>query len=231
MPNIPSNPTKLQHDALQHAYDYFNELLFYKKLPPCLITISNVSPRASVGGFAIPSMWTYEKESDRQTIHQIAITTRGFRGTAKNIFSILVHEMVHVWQFEYGTPGRHRYHTKEWVFKMKEVGLIPISANGKGTGERVGHAVEEGGRFDETFEKIPETYLLPFTSFTGEKEPVRLANTPINKQKDIHTPTKRNRNKSTYLCNGCKTRIWAKPALTSIRCDTCDLLFEELTSK
>ena len=114
---------------------------------------------------------------------------------------------------------------------MKEVGLVPISANGKGTGERVHHAVEEGGRFDEAFEKMPKTYLLPFTSFTGEKEAVGLSDTPINKHKDKHTPTKRNRNKSTYLCNGCKTKIWAKPSLTTIRCDTCDQLFEELLPK
>lgn len=231
MANIPPNPTQLQHEALQNAYDYFNEQLFFKKLPPCLLTIFNTFGKSRIGGFASPSRWTYEKGTENTTVHQIAITTQGFKGTAKNIFSILVHEMVHVWQFEFGTPGKYKYHTKEWVFKMKEVGLVPISANGKGTGERVWHAVEEGGRFDKAFENIPKTYLLPFTSFTGKKEPISLSDTPINKHKDKHTPTTRNRNKRTYLCTGCKTKIWAKPDLTTIRCDTCDQLFEELPPK
>jgi len=139
--------------------------------------------------------------------------------------------MVHLWQFEFGTPGKRKYHNKEWAFKMVEIGLVPISANGKGTGERVSHHVEAGGRFEQAFEKMPKAYLLPFTSYIGEKEEAGRVTTPINKHKDKYNPTKRNRNKGTYLCNGCNTKIWAKPGLTSIRCDPCDQLFEQLPPK
>src|SRR5262249_57307599 len=37
----------------------------------------------------------------------------------------LVHEMVHVWQEQYGHPASRGYHNKQWAAKMKAVGLQP----------------------------------------------------------------------------------------------------------
>ena len=35
----------------------------------------------------------------------------------------LVHEMVHFWQQEFGTPSRRGYHNREWADKMEALGL------------------------------------------------------------------------------------------------------------
>lgn len=43
--------------------------------------------------------------------------------TDRDILSTLLHEMVHHWQYRFGTPGRRGYHNIEFAAKMLEVGL------------------------------------------------------------------------------------------------------------
>ena len=121
-------------------------------------------------------------------IHEISLTPNIFALTPKGIFSGLVHEMVHLWQFEYGKPSRNGYHNKEWAWKMKEVGMIPShtgKAGGKETGEKMSHYIERGGRFEKAFMEMPKEYILPLTTYANkELFPARTGSKKANKAQE-----------------------------------------------
>jgi hypothetical protein len=54
---------------------------------------------------------------------------------------------------------------------MEEVGLIPSDTGkpgGKKTGQSMTHNIEEKGKYETVFSRLPESYLLPFTSVEGD---------------------------------------------------------------
>lgn len=73
------------------------------------------------------------------------------------VMQTLVHEMVHLWQFHFGKPGRRGYHNKEWAAKMEEVGLMP-SNTGKEGGRKVGEKMADyiilGGSFEAVCDRL-----------------------------------------------------------------------------
>jgi hypothetical protein len=119
--------------------------------------------------------------------------------------------MVHLWDQEYGKPGRGGYHGKAWADQMEKVGLMPSTTGAPGgarTGQRVTHYVIKGGPFAEAFGKLPKGCLLPWSSAGMDKK----AKTP-------------NRNKIKYTCPECECNVWGKPDM-AITCGTCDEAFE-----
>ncbi len=124
------------------------------------------------------------------------------------VISTLVHEMVHLWQQEFGTPSRSGYHNREWAEAMEAVGLMPSDTGlpgGKRTGQRVTHYVVPGGRFEVAFEAMPPGYLLPWTSGAASSGPEK---------------PKSGRDKVRYRCPGCGTNVWGKPGLM-VDCGVC----------
>jgi predicted SprT family Zn-dependent metalloprotease len=58
-----------------------------------------------------------------EVVDEIALNPRTFIDrTDREIVSTLVREMVHLWQFHFGKPGRRGYHNKQWATKMEEIG-------------------------------------------------------------------------------------------------------------
>jgi hypothetical protein len=229
-----STPTEQQFNSLNGAYKYFNGQLFNNELPGCFL---NFSRHRGSHGFLAPERWKRVDGDDFDT-HEISLTPTTLYRTPIEIFSTLVHEMCHLWQWEYGNPSRNGYHNKEWAAKMKEVGLIPSHTGkpgGKETGQRMTHYIEEGGPYQKAFEKMPERYILPFTSLDGEvmKTMIEMggSSSGSDDEKDKRKERLRklrppSRKKTKYSCPGCKANVWGKPGL-KIVCKGCDKEFEE----
>lgn len=139
-------PTPEVYKEFQEAFDYFNEHLFDNSLPPCLITLQR--EKRTMGYFS-PGRFV---RRTGEMADEIALNPAYFAVlTKQHILSVLVHEMVHMWQVYHGTPGRGRYHNKEWGDMMESIGLMP-SATGKPGGKRTGDCMSDyvitGGPFD-----------------------------------------------------------------------------------
>jgi hypothetical protein len=201
----PTDPTRDQWAAYTLAFDYFNRTLFGDALPRLIL---NHSRHARSMGFFSPLRWVRENV---QT-HEISLNPDVLNRPVKDTMSTLVHEMVHEWQHEFGTPSRRGYHNREWAAKMEAVGLMPSDTGQPGghrTGQRVTHYIIPGGPFDVAFQAMPPEYLLPWLS---------------------GAPTKAagpNKDKVKYTCPHCAVNVWGKPSKPglSILCGACGQAF------
>lgn len=208
------NPTKETYAELQMAYDWFNETLFDNQLPQCLIVLIKKGI-AVIGYFHAEQFANSEnKIADEIAMNPDYIAVR----TVQDTLSTLVHEMAHLWQHHYGSPGRGRYHNKEWGRKMKEIGLHPSHTGkigGKETGDRVSHYIIEGGLFeDHCAALLAKDFALSwhkrFPNVLRSSQPL------INGQP--HKTLRTTRHK--FVCRGCGASAWGKPSL-KILCGTC----------
>jgi len=188
-------PTQAQFKAYQQIFDYFNQTLFDNSLPDCMLGFSR--RRKSSHQLFTAAGW----QQQEQPMAEVSLNLEKLKeGRPKEVMALLVREMVHLWQEHYGQPSRPGYYNREWADKMEEVGLIPTDsgeAGGKRTGQSLKHYVEEGGRFEQAYELMPEEYLLPF-------EP---GSWPRGARSSGYTE------KVKYSCEGCGAKVWGKPGL------------------
>ena len=160
-------PTQEIYSELQNSYNFFNEELFSSELPECLITVQR---KRSVKGYFAKNWW---KNSQEQSIDEIALNPDFLHEhKLKEVLSTLVHEMCHLWQSRYGSPGRAGYHNKQWADKMESIGLMPSDTGtpgGKTTGDSMTHYILIGGKFEKSFEKLAEKgkIITWFDNFTS----------------------------------------------------------------
>jgi len=200
-------PTPEQFDRYQKAWDYFNQELFGGQLEPCLLNFS--THRGSYGYFC-PRRW---KKGEQET-HEISLNPNMLGRPLEDTMSTLVHEMVHQWQDDYGTPSRRGYHNIEWAKKMEEIGLIPSDTGlpgGAKTGQRMTHYIDPNGRFAKALKRMPKKYALPW--LTGELEEADEKPKPPKKVK--------------LTCPVCEVSVWIEePNMEhEVRCDECDERF------
>ena len=223
-------PTEEQFAALNGAYNYFNRKLFGNKLSGCILNFSRLR---GTHGFLAPERWRRVGEEDFGT-HEISLTPTTLYREPVEIFSTLVHEMCHLWQWDFGNPSRNGYHNREWAAKMKSVGLIPShngQPDGKGTGQKMTHLIEEGGRYQRAFEKMAKKHLLPFTSLEGEIMKGLIEGKDKNggmdeRKKRLRKLRPTSRNKTKYSCTCCRVNVWGRPNL-KLRCENCNVSFEQ----
>ncbi|MGK0365920.1 MAG: putative SprT family Zn-dependent metalloprotease [Saprospiraceae bacterium] len=216
-------PTEAQFNALNQAFNYFNQTLFDNALPSCIL---NFSRKKNTHGFLAPKRWRKVGEEEYST-HEISLTPTTLYREAKLVFSTLVHEQVHLWQIEFGKPSRGGYHNKEWAKKMIEIGLMPSHTGlvgGKKTGQRMTHYIIEGGAYELAFNKMPQAYTLPFTSLDADLMKLHLAGAKPSAggedgKKPASPPPVRGRTKTKYSCE-CGFNVWGKPSLNII-CGNC----------
>ena len=144
--NHPNNPTSEFYNFLQQAFNHFNEQLFAKKLPDCMLTTQR---QKSVMGYFSSNRW---KNPNGQIAHEIALNPSYFANHKLiEVLQTLVHEQCHLWQFTYGKyKSRTGYHNKEWAEKMHSIGLIPSHnglPGGKQTGQTMSDYPEKNGKF------------------------------------------------------------------------------------
>lgn len=140
-------PTAQAYAELQQAFDHFNIRLFEGKLPQCLLTLQR--EKKTCGYFSAQRFG--DQEGHR--VDEIALNPAYFAvEPLQEIMQTIVHEMVHLWQFHFGKPGRGRYHNDEWADKMQAIGLMPSSTGapgGRRTGDHMADYMIPRGLFDQ----------------------------------------------------------------------------------
>ncbi len=140
---MSSKPTLEFYGYLSSAFDFFNKKLFGGELSPVIFTVTR---KKNVAGYFRKAGWLSEEE---QSYHEIAVNPKSFiTASPLELCQTIVHEMCHQWQEEFGKPSRTCYHNTEWADKMHEIGLRPLSKNGKGTGQSVSDEPVAGDRFE-----------------------------------------------------------------------------------
>jgi predicted SprT family Zn-dependent metalloprotease len=224
--------TTQQFQTLDDLFTFYNVELFNASLPECII---NMSRKSGTYGFFAARSWTHTSEPSRR-VHEISLNPDYLQRPFIQWHSTLVHEMCHLWQEEFGKPGRTCYHNKQWAAKMIEIGLMPSdtgSVGGKTTGQSVSHYVIEGRTFQTVFNSLNEAAIenlrlkyLPisfsFATVTGgtnggdENEDEDGENSGVK----ISKSGKRTK----YTC-ACGNNVWGRSGLL-IQCNECDMLFK-----
>jgi predicted SprT family Zn-dependent metalloprotease len=206
--------TKTQFQMLDDLYTYYNKALFDGKLPDCMIITSR---RKRAKGTFISQNWTNRKKKtdkdETPSIHEISLNPDYLDRKDEEWQSTLVHEMIHLWQQEFGKPSRANYHNKQWALKMEELGLMPSNTGepgGKKTGQGMTHYIIPGGKFIEAFKNLKDKNIKYVSStLLGEKKP----------------GSTNTRSKTKYTCQ-CDNSVWGKPGLDII-CADCNTHYEQ----
>ena len=215
-----THPSKEAYGVLIYLYEYFNTRLFHGILPPCMFTMPR--GRRGLHGYFLEDSWSHAQLG--QTCDEIALNPIHFQHeSTENILGTLVHEMVHLRQQHFGTPGKGAYHNKEWARMMREVGLIGSDTGkpgGKEIGRSMSHVIEEGGAFQRVCQELLDTgFVLPWHLLTPSESEDEGNSGNDGSQEDETTRRKR-ASKTKYTCPTCAINAWAKPK-TSLLCGTC----------
>jgi predicted SprT family Zn-dependent metalloprotease len=205
---LQANPTQKTYKTLDDAYRFFNKRLFGGKLPGCLITMQRKAK--AYGYFAGGRFGTVD---GKEVTDEIALNPSHFRErTTEQSLSTLVHEMAHLQQHHFGTPGRTSYHNKQWAQMMRAVGLIPSDTGapgGREVGQKVSHYIEDGGRFAQACAELVKDGFDPFY-------------VELWSAGDAAKRRKKAASKTRYTCDSCGLNAWAKPDAALI-CGECDV--------
>jgi predicted SprT family Zn-dependent metalloprotease len=209
------------YGTIQDAYRFFNAGLWGGTLPDLLITLQR---RRGARGYFAPQRFRErrgEKMSGEETpggarrirsAHELALNPEAFGDCSdREIVSVLVHEMVHAWQQERGSPSRRGYHNRQWAAEMKRVGLHPSSTgmpDGKEVGQRMSHYIVDGGPFATLWRELEASGFA-----------LRWESTEPSRERQRARATQR-ASKTKYTCPRCGTNAWAKPR-TRILCGRC----------
>ncbi|NGO55683.1 SprT-like domain-containing protein [Allomesorhizobium camelthorni] len=205
-----SNPTRTTYEALNQAYDFFNDRLFSGGLPACLITMQR---KARAYGYFAGSR--FGGRDGGEVTDEIALNPSHFKArTDRESLSTLAHEMAHLWQHHFGKPSRSGYHNKEWAAKMHEIGLHPSTTGepgGKETGQSCSHYIIEGGAFARAYDDLAGNGMATLYVELWDDEEAK-------KKRKAKAASK-----TKYTCPGCQANAWAKPD-TRLICGECEVL-------
>nr|WP_032072650.1 SprT-like domain-containing protein [Aliarcobacter butzleri]AHG28749.1 Mpr protein [Aliarcobacter butzleri] len=247
------SPTKDFYDLLQELYYIFNKELFEDKLPNCLITVQR---RKKVMGYFSANRWVNDKKIQ---VHELALNPTYFAScNFIELFQTIVHEMCHLWQFEYGKPSIKTYHNKEWANKMESIGLIPSSTGrigGKKTGQFMNDYPERGGIFENLCIRLfkEDMFIKWFDRFPQEIYHNNNLENPDSNNKindiileSLYTPVSNvvvdivsieeikalnlSKQKTKYLCPNCKSAVWGRNNL-NIKCNSCQVDFKIVSNQ
>jgi hypothetical protein len=108
------SPTAEVYGELCTAYDFYNRALFDNGLPLCLITLQRKGKVTY--GYFYPER--FRRHSGEST-DEIAMNPAHFSARSLvEVMQTLVHEMSHLWQQHFGSPGRRGYHNIAWGTKL-----------------------------------------------------------------------------------------------------------------
>jgi len=222
--------TRQQFNTLEDLFTFYNEKLFAGSLPYCLV---NLSRHRQAAGFFIEKNW---QSAVGETKHEISINPDTMGMGDMFWHSTLVHEIVHMWQFEFGKPSRYNYHNKEWALKMMDIGLMPTSTGqpgGKPIGQNMDHYVMEERKFQQAFNSISQQELLnlrlPYINTASMKLLATVGDKRLGESGPDEIEAKlvesRSGKKSKYTCV-CGVNVWGKSGL-ALHCNSCNADFEE----
>jgi hypothetical protein len=193
-----------------NAHNFFKKHLFKDLLSGVVLAFNR---NVKSAGYYRPIGYV---TSDSIIIPEININPDRLFLPPEIVMSTLVHEQCHHFQCLHGSPGRGKYHNKQFADLMEYMGLMCSDTGlpgGKKTGERMTHYIIEGGRFQQVFSALPDECKIPFSTI-----PTRRFH---NRNTTRVTPTVENdRNKTKFVCPICGCAAWGKPSL-HISCDDC----------
>jgi hypothetical protein len=171
-----SPATEQTYGELRLMFEIANARLFEGALPHCMLTLQR--EKRTYGYFSFKRFGNLSGE----VVDEIALNPDYFAVLPMvEVIQTLVHEMVHVWQYHYGKPGRGRYHNAEWADKMEAIGLMP-SHTGMPGGRRVGDHMADyplpGGRFVDLVNELVTAHQFGiswFDRYTAVRAPEPLA--------------------------------------------------------
>ena len=171
MSNSPS-PSVGFYSTLQQAFDYFNRSLFEGELPNCLITLRSAN---RMFGYYHSKRFI---ASNGDLIDELGLHPGFFSIRPVEVsLSTLVHEMVHHWQYHFGTPTMSNPHNHEWGQKMELIGLVPTSTGlpgGKRTGMNVTHYIDPEGHFIKACKQLIDGgFSIPWFDRHAPVEPTK----------------------------------------------------------
>lgn len=219
--------TQVEYSNLDHAFGFFNRVLFENKLPDVLFTYQY---RGKYYGFYRPAVFAIRGVRTRHRVAEIALNPKVFvQCDDMEILQTIGHEMCHHWQYVKGEPSRTNYHNKEFAWKMKSIGLMPSSTGkpgGKMTGQSMADYVIPNGRFEDAAQRLIKSgYVVKFeapTTAMDIKPPttpaapqaaqgVPTASVDLGDPMDAcmaeNTPMPHPNAKTTYMCP-CKETMW-----------------------
>ncbi len=188
-------PTILQSQAFETIYGYLNKSLFDNKLPDCMLRFTKRSSKTD--GYFTPDSWS---DGVNQK-HEICLNPLLLeKGDKQKILEVLTHNMVHLYQHEFYSPPRKRYHNREWADIMESIDLVPShtgQVGGKRTGDTMSQYPKPGGLFQRICNQFPKDYIIPFRYLAEERKDHK----------------RRKNDKSVYNCRFCPAKTWGKPEL------------------
>jgi predicted SprT family Zn-dependent metalloprotease len=215
--------TNTQYRTFDNLFSYYNKELFGGRLNDCMI-ITARSKRSM--GYFCSERWKENIPEEGLNIHEICLNPSFFDFSDIEWQSTLVHEMVHLWQNDFGKPGRGRYHNRQWAEKMEVIGLMPSTtgqAGGKKTGQRMSHYIMPNGLFEIAFNCLAEKRI----EYVSPNKYASLA--VLDKTETTETQNKTTA-KTKYSCP-CGNNVWGKPGLHIIcAAPACGQSFEELNN-
>ena len=207
-----------QSEAYFLAFDHLNGKLFDGELiSPMLVLTRNQNV---IRGYFAPDRWHNE---DGNTIHEISLNANAMNDDVFMLMNVLIHEIVHLWQYDFGKISRPGYHNKQFAEKCKEIGL---SFKGPETGQAVETHIVPGGRAYEAVASLPESAILPWMS--GNFEEKEKADQKKENQGGGGNGRRQSRSgkRAKYTCPECGLNAWAKQR-ASLLCGECDRLLVE----
>lgn len=231
--------TTIQFRTLDDLFSFYNHHLFEGQLAECIVNLSRLK---GAGGFFAPERWKSmdKKITDKKYVHEISINPDSMIET--DIVwhhSVLVHEMCHLWQYDFGKYSRNGYHNREWANKMIEVGLMPSHTGQEGgrmTGQTMCHYVIKGGKFEQAFNLLKEDDLKVLELKFLPTIPVEMNNPKKEREQEgegeeeggqEEKQEKKSGKRIKYTCN-CGNNVWGKSGL-HLHCIDCDSDYEENT--
>ena len=215
MPN-ETQPAIEEADALTNAFEYLNEELFDNQLPMVKLSLTR-NPRVKKGHFA-ENAWVDEAGVEW---HEIAINAQWYAEVQdwRLAMTTMVHEMGHLEQSVLGIAGRESYHNREYVTRMRAMGvdsINPETGEPATSGDRVSSALIPGGRLEEALMVMPEEYIFPYLPKLFPEDPPQQPKTagpaPEPKKRGV---------KTKYTCAKCGLNMWGKPE-ARVACLECN---------
>lgn len=146
--------TQKYYNFFNAAFEVYNEHLFDGALPSVIITVTR---KNNVGAHFSPNLW---KNIEGESIHEISVNPAMFGSNSLiQVLSVIVREMVHLWNYVEKGKERKGYHGKDWVAKMDAIGLNTQSHDKdrkNGTGQKVSHSIDKNGQFAKVTLQLEE---------------------------------------------------------------------------
>lgn len=221
-----TTPTVTTYAELQQIFDTLNQSLFDGALPPCLMTLQR--EKQTMGYFSHRRFVATNGGGD--FTDEIALNPAYFASHGlREVFQTVAHEMVHLWQAHFGSPGRGRYHNREWAEKMIAIGLMPTDTGrpgGKTTGQRISDYPIEGGPFLAAYEALATTafritwvdrYVARATTGGSGLALAEAASQVLvfGGEERLKKPTR-----VKYVCAASGAAVWGRPNLNIVCGDT-----------